>query len=233
MRAWLTGWLFSWFSAACAQAPVRIGPPEHRLPVPAVVAVPEATAAALQGLASQAEVIFLGRVVAVDRHDGSGFVDVTFAIETAIRGCGAGSKYTLREWAGLWQSWPDRYEVGQRRLMLLTARGPSGMSSPVGGMSGIIPVVGTRQPPLMNGAGRAPAESPGEQSEDAADLRWVQLQAVRPLMAATASLRSAGATPDWRGPIQRLPVLEGPEVAGPSLTAVLGLLAAENGSRAR
>jgi hypothetical protein len=206
------------------------------MPLPAAPAIPEATAAALQGLAAQAAVVFVGRVVALDHHEASGFVDVTFAIETAVRGCTAGSKYTLREWAGLWRTWPDRYGVGQRRLMLLSARGPSGMSSPVGGMAGMIPVVATRQPPLTRGSGRAPAESPAEQTEDSADLRWVQLEAVRPLVAsAPVSLRSGGETPEWRGPIQRLPVPDGEPSPGAPLSAVLGLLTptAETGFRAR
>ena len=141
--------------------------------------IPPATAAALQGLAARADVIFAGQVVAVARHDEAGYVDVLFQVDSAVRGCSSPGTYRVREWAGLWGDGAPRYAGGQRLLMLLRVPGPSGMSAPVGGMAGRIPLAGTRNPPLLRGDGTAPAESAVKQSDEAVDLRWVQALAVR------------------------------------------------------
>ena len=61
-------------------------------------------------------------------------------MDQAIRGCTAGTPYILREWAGLWAGDSQRYRVGQRLLMLLHAPSAAGMSSPVGGLDGAIPI---------------------------------------------------------------------------------------------
>ena len=148
--------------------------------------VPAATAAELQQMAGDAGVIFAGQVMAVSREDAAGYVDVRFQIESGIRGCPNTGVYVLREWAGLWTGQPERYRVGQRRLMLLTARGPSGMSSPVGGMDGAIPLVHTGVAPVADVAGNAPADTAGVEAEFAVDLRWIQ---ARTLLGAAASSR--------------------------------------------
>ena len=70
----------------------------------------------------------------------SGVVEVEFRVDQAVRGCAAGGPYMLREWAGLWAAGNQRYRVGQRLLMMLHAPGAAGMSSPVGGMDGAIPI---------------------------------------------------------------------------------------------
>ncbi len=92
-----------------------------------------------------AGVIFTGQVVAVKRHDpangAAGVVEIQFAVEDAVRGV-TGGTYTLREWAGLWPGGNEPFRVGQRYLMLLHTPSAAGLSSPVGGMDGAIPIRG-------------------------------------------------------------------------------------------
>ena len=148
-------------------------------------AVPADAGAVLQQMASHAGAIFSGQVVAVTRDDAAGFVDVRFHIEQALRGCPRSGSYTLREWAGLWTGHPDRYRVGQRRLMLLTARGPGGMSAPVGGLDGAIPLVGKAAEPLADANGVAPPDT-GAAADAVVDLRWIQARVPRGIGSVTA-----------------------------------------------
>ena len=133
--------------------------------------------AALRAMGEQAAVVFVGTVSSVTRVGGDGFaaatgvVEVTFAVEQPVRGC-AGGSYLLREWGGLWPGSTMRYRVGSRLLMLLHAPGVSGLSSPVGGMDGAIPVRASR--------GLVAAEDAAEAtSEPVADLRWLAARLVR------------------------------------------------------
>jgi len=145
--------------------------------------VPAATAAVLRALASRAGVIFAGQVVRVDREDARGYVEVVFRIDVPVQVRSQDSHYVLREWAGLWAGHAARYCAGQKLLMLLTEPGPSGLSSPVGGLAGAIPLLATRQPPLLHGNDAAPAYTPAEAAqEEAVDLRWVQALATRGLV---------------------------------------------------
>ena len=165
-------WAGLWVGVAGAQAPV-----------PALSGTD--SSATLSAMAGQAAVIFAGHVIAVARHDEAGFVQVTFAIDEAILGCGAAAIYDLREWAGLWTGAP-RYRAGQRLLMLLHAPGTSGFSSPIHGMDGAIPLIGAGAPALMDtgGAVTADAGSGGL----SADLGWVQARALRGAQAQTTGL---------------------------------------------
>jgi hypothetical protein len=126
-----------------------------------------ATEDALHALARLAGVIFTGQVVAVRRHvanDGAaGVVEIEFAVDDAIRGTGGGS-YTLREWAGLWAAGDEPFRVGQRYLMLLHAAGAAGLSSPVGGMDGAIPIRGGTTVDSRT-----------------VDLRWIRTRVVQPI----------------------------------------------------
>jgi hypothetical protein len=231
MRSW-GGWLWVGLWAcgfAGAQTHVRVAAPQS-----ATSAVPATTAGALVALGGRAGVIFAGHVVEVRRNDEAGFVDVVFHVDEAVRGCGTSSTYVLREWAGLWSGQAERYLVGQRLLMLLAGRGPGGMSAPVGGMAGTIPLVATRQPPLTRGTGVAPAETAFEDSqEEAVDLRWVQALGV-PGASAAQDLTVRGE--DMPQPIRHgpsLPVKPVPPAPsagspGPSLSAVLALLGGGN-----
>jgi hypothetical protein len=135
------------------------------------------SAEALHEMAQLAGVIFTGQVVGVRTQDAMGgtiggmlgVVEIEFAVEDAVRGVSGGS-YTLREWAGLWTGGNEPFVVGQRYLMLLHAPGAGGLSSPVGGMDGAIPIRGG-----ADGVGRV------------VDLGWVATRVLRP----TAYLQTA------------------------------------------
>jgi hypothetical protein len=131
--------------------------------VTASSAPPQTVVDVLHQLSDKAEVIFAGQVMAI-RHPNANIVEVEFRVDQAIRGCTAGTPYILREWAGLWEGDTQRYRVGQPLLMLLHAPSAAGMSSPVGGLDGAIPirqggggvassvadVVTPRQPPYVD-----------------------------------------------------------------------------------
>ena len=143
-----------WSSASCAtECGVAQEPPTAALPqaVP-----PQGITDALHAMSRLAGVIFAGQVVAVRRIDGgndaTGIVEIQFAVEDAVRGV-SGGVYTLREWAGLWPAGEEPFRVGQRFLMLLHAPSVAGLSSPVGGMDGAIPIHGIGQT-QASGSGR-------------------------------------------------------------------------------
>ena len=144
--------------------------------------------AALRGMSAQAAVMFVGTVTGVKRVGGDGFaaaagvVEVRFSVERGIRGVADGESYVLREWGGLWSASETRYVAGSRLLMLLHAPGATGLSSPVGGMDGAIPVKGTS--PLVAAGDRTTAvDAP------VADLRWLAAKLARPVV---YSNRAAG-----------------------------------------
>lgn len=133
------------------------------------LAVAQNVEGVLHQMSDRADVIFVGRVVAIRPHDGdgmgAGFVEVDFEMDQVIRGC-TGGGYVLREWAGLWSGNANRYRVGQRLLMMLHAPGASGLSSPVDGLDGAIPIQGVADAsPLATGAANPPVP--------VADLRWL------------------------------------------------------------
>ena len=103
------------------------------------VVQPQTVVDILHQLSDKADVIFAGQVLAI-RRTNNGVVEVEFRVDQAIRGCTTGTPYILREWAGLWAGDNQRYRVGQRLLMLLHAPSAAGMSSPVGGLDGAIPI---------------------------------------------------------------------------------------------
>lgn len=160
----------------------------------APTAPPQSVEDAIHQMSDQAGVIFAGQVVAVRRHDeegaGSGFVEVEFRVDQSILGCTAGVPYLLHEWAGLWTGGP-RYRVGQRLLMFLHAPGPSGLSSPIGGMDGAVPIHGSSSPFVATGASVA--------TYPVADLRWIGTELLHPISYATEpaplSRQSAFQTP--------------------------------------
>jgi hypothetical protein len=122
----------------------------------------------LHRMSDRADVIFMGQVLAVRPEidsENPGVVEVDFRVDQAIRGC-TGTTYTLREWGGLWAGGNRRYRVGQRLLMLLHAPSAGGMSSPVDGLDGAIPIrQGSTATPLS--ASSASPASPF------VDLRWL------------------------------------------------------------
>ncbi len=148
-------------------------------------ALPQSTADELHAMAQQAGIIFTGQVLSVKRHDGdngeTGMVAIEFAVEDAVRGVSGGT-YTLNEWAGLWPAGEQPFRVGERFLMLLHTPGPSGLSSPVGGADGAIPILGSGEAPLLQqAASRAQPRVTGDTTVDArvVDLRWVGTRVAR------------------------------------------------------
>ena len=193
---WMAGLLLAVASAAQAQAQAQ------------AQATPPATATeALQTMAGRAAIIFAGHVVAIDRQDAAGFVDVRFHVDDAVRGVPANSSYVMREWAGLWAGGVQRYQVGQRFMMLLHSRGPSGLSSPVNGRDGAIPILAGGEAPLAHGTGVAPAETLKAPSDALIDLRWVAAETLRtPATERTSRwkpMQEAG-SPEWSGPVAPL-----------------------------
>ncbi len=164
--------------------------------------------AALRGMTGQAAVMFVGTVTGVRRVGGNGFaaaagvVEVSFAVERGIRGVGDGESYVLREWGGLWSASEQRYTVGSRLLMLLHAPGATGLSSPVGGMDGAIPVKGTSALVAAED-GSAGVNAP------VADLRWVAAKVARPVAYSSRAARQPMA--QTRG------VVAGAQAAGSNL----------------
>jgi hypothetical protein len=144
---------------------------------------PETVVDVLHEFSDQAAVIFAGQVLLV-RRPGTGVVEVEFRVDEAIRGCAVGTPYVLREWDGLWVRGSQRYRVGQRLLMLLHAPSAAGMSSPVGGLDGAIPI---RQ-------GSAGTESARAAEPPYVDLRWLGTRVPRAVVYAAHSGRRVSAT---------------------------------------
>lgn len=139
-------------------------------------AIPQTVEDVLHQMSDKADIIFAGEVTAIRPHiaetTASGFVEIDFRVDQAIRGT-AGGTYALREWAGLWTGDAHRYKVGQRLLMMLHAPGPSGLSSPVGGMDGAIPIRGGGGASLL-------ATASTVSSAPVADLRWLGAKLLHP-----------------------------------------------------
>jgi hypothetical protein len=130
------------------------------------VVQPQTVVDVLHQLSDKADVIFAGQVLAI-RRPNDGVVEVEFRVDQAIRGCSAGTPYVLREWAGLWAGENQRYQVGQRLLMLLHGPSAIGMSSPIGGLDGAIPI-------RSGSAAMAPEEDVAAPSQPPyVDLRWI------------------------------------------------------------
>lgn len=172
----------------------RIFRPLRALPVAAVVATslslgqtpatstppPQTIEEALHQMSDKAAVIFVGQVITVRQQSGdgiaSGFVEIQFRVDQAIRGCTTGTSYTLHEWSGLWSGGAQRYRVGQTLLMFLHAPGASGLSSPISGMDGAIPIHGANSSLLATGSSTGSSIQQGS----VADLRWIGAKLLRP-----------------------------------------------------
>lgn len=132
---------------------------------------------ALHQMSDQAGVVFVGEVTAIRQINGangaSGVIEVEFRVDQAVRGCASGGAYVLREWAGLWTGGDQRYRPGQRLLMFLHTPGSNGITSPVGGMAGAIPIRGGDIAPRATDASTT-------HQPTIADLRWVGTKIQRP-----------------------------------------------------
>ncbi len=185
---------------------------------PAAPALPPGLSAVLMQLAGHAAVIFSGQVLAVTPS--AGVVDIRFHVENSIRNCPQNGDYVLREWAGLWTAHPDRYRIGQHVLLFLTARNSAGLSAPVDGSDGIVPLAAAAPQPLADASGTAPADAPS--AGFTVDLRWLQARVARtsaaPMLLHSLSVTgSAGQA--WAGPVA--PLATAPAT---SLTSVIELL---------
>jgi hypothetical protein len=112
---------------------------------------------ALRSLAARASTVFVGQVTSIIRK--GGVVEIAFRVDQSILGS-ASSTFTFREWAGLWPPGQARYWPGQRAMLFLPSPAATagssasgltspGLTSPVDGPSGILPV-------LVQGAGLDP-----------------------------------------------------------------------------
>jgi hypothetical protein len=167
-------------------------------------ATPQTTAAALARMAALAGVIFAGQVTAVRRPAGyagspqgaaEGLIEVEFRVDQAVRGSTAGSQFVLKEWAGLWAGGVDRYLVGQRLLMFLRTPNAQGMSSPIDGMDGAMPLAG-------NGLAPAAEDTTTTPGTWMVDLRWLEAQVLRaPVRAPVDSPADSPADSRTNGPV--------------------------------
>ncbi len=147
----------------------------------------------LHQMSDRADVIFLGQVLTVHLPEGgspaSGIVEIQFRVDQAIRGCKTGQPYVLHEWGGLWVGGSGRYRVGQRLLMLLHAPDAGGLSSPVGGLDGAIPIrQSTSGTPLAENVTQPP-------SLPFVDLRWLGAKLPRAVSYRVEAVRPANAFP--------------------------------------
>jgi hypothetical protein len=102
--------------------------------------------AALGNLSRRAATVFVGQVVGIQRN--AGVVEIRFRVDTPVLGQ-AGGSYTLREWAGMWPQGQSRYRVGERALVFLHGASSAGLSSPVDGREGVVPVMADRDGTVM------------------------------------------------------------------------------------
>jgi hypothetical protein len=117
-------------------------------PVPSTTApnwTPERTLGdALRHLGDRAGVAFLGRVQKIELPSPShpGVASITFEVLQPVVG-NPGPTCTFREWAGLWTMGRQRYTLGQRALFFFHPLNAAGLTSPVDGMEGIVPLIPT------------------------------------------------------------------------------------------
>lgn len=110
------------------------------LPACAEMAPPIPTRGSLPShvVVQSAGMIFSGTVLKVEHMRSAGFpgvTQITFRVESAVRGLRRGQSLTIREWEGLWDS-GERYRTGERVVLFLYPPSKLGLTSPVGGALG-------------------------------------------------------------------------------------------------
>ncbi len=95
----------------------------------------------LRELTQRSAFIFGGTVSSVDWYPSTGVptVRITLKVDHAVRGVRRGQMFTMREWAGLWNSGP-RYRKGKRVFLFLYPPSSLGLTSPVAGPLGRLEV---------------------------------------------------------------------------------------------
>lgn len=199
---WLAAWVTVMFAVLCAAplaAPAEAQSPGsielspgiplpnegasaiHIVPASPAQSVPATSTALLEQMSLAAGAIFAGKVMAVREPIGfagsgqdaaEGIVEIDFLVGQSVRGPATGSIYTLREWSGLWAGHSGRYLVGQRLLLFLYAPNAQGLSAPVHGAEGAIPLRG-------GGIAPGPDDATAAAAEWMVDLRWLQAQVLR------------------------------------------------------
>jgi hypothetical protein len=170
--------VFGWLRVAAVFGAMGVSAAFGQSSAAGTAVLPQTVEDSLHEMSDAAGVIFAGQVLSVRVVPGNvgapGVVEVRFRVDQAVRGCSAGGTYVLKEWQGLWGAGDARYRVGERLLMLLRAPGASGLSSPVGGMDGAIPIRGVESQ-IDGGSVVGAAVAP----ERMADLRWVGARMLR------------------------------------------------------
>ena len=106
-------------------------------------------ASVMRSLASRAGVIFVGQVEKIQPN--GGVVDIVFTVQQRVAG-ELGATSTLHEWSGRWSGGQQHFTVGERAMVFLYPPNAAGISSPVDGMSGVVPLVpmGADADPLLD-----------------------------------------------------------------------------------
>lgn len=117
----------------------------------------ELDAQTLARLSRNAGYIFSGTVLSVERMTPAdtrsvATMQVRFRVDHALLGVRTGEVFTIREWAGLWES-GERYRPGERLVLFLYPSSKLGLTSPVGGSQGRFAVDG-RDDIVLNPPGR-------------------------------------------------------------------------------
>lgn len=85
-----------------------------------------------QRMTRDSGMVFSGGVTQVQRSATlPGTTQISFRVESAIRGVRRGQIVTIREWSGLWNN-GERYVNGERVLLFLYPKSKLGLTSPVG-----------------------------------------------------------------------------------------------------
>ncbi len=172
-------------------------------PAPLDPSVPTTADALLEQMSQIAGVIFAGQVLAVRGpaaypESAAGVVEIDLRVDEEVRGPAAGSVYTLREWSGLWPAVGsggfERYRVGQRLLVFLRTPNASGLSSPVHGTEGAVPLRG-------GGTAPRPDDTTTAAAEWMVDLRWLQARTLHMAPWLDPPVRTIGAGKPRAGPV--------------------------------
>jgi hypothetical protein len=90
--------------------------------------------------------------------------------------------------------------------MLLTGRSSSGMSAPVGGQDGAIPLAAGADEPIFQASGDAPVDKATDAPEAQVDLRWLAARAARSSGSEAASAGKTGLVRPRSGVLIAAPV---------------------------
>lgn len=98
-------------------------------------------------ITANAGYIFSGTVAAVERVPATrpNEVDtmrITFHVDQGVKGAHSRQSLTIREWGGLWNA-GEKYQVGERVVLMLYPPSKLGLTSPVAGSLGRFVVDGT------------------------------------------------------------------------------------------